>query len=217
MYGGSPSRTDNYLGLASKKSSVEKKTAITTGYQKKTLESPNSRKKWGQQQASSSKKVSPQQIKVYQTPSKARADFDEAPHIQLREPLQPPPLVEEKHAVMQPLFGLTEEAAQYEVVFRVRYETIVGQSLYVMGSIPELGSWKEFVCPLTWSEGHFWQTEDFVVSSPCFSYKYVVRNGGECEPTWEKGIDRIADLRILKSQFSSREVVLDDKWEHFKV
>jgi hypothetical protein len=42
---------------------------------------------------------------------------------------------------------------------QVYYESKFGEYLCVTGSIPQLGSWKEFKCLLKWTEGHFWVTE----------------------------------------------------------
>lgn len=74
----------------------------------------------------------------------------------------------------------------------------MGQSLYVMGSIKELGEWKEFVCPLSWTEGHVWVTEEMVLDQAIFKYKYVLKedNGATI---WERGYDRIADLTLLEN------------------
>lgn len=72
----------------------------------------------------------------------------------------------------------------------------MGQSLYVMGNIKELGAWNEFVCPMQWTEGHIWITDNLTLTQPIFYYKYVVKQ--EDGPTiWETGFDRLADLTIL--------------------
>ena len=44
-----------------------------------------------------------------------------------------------------------------------------------MGSIKELGCWKEFVCPMKWTEDHIWVTDELLVESPIFQYKYVLK------------------------------------------
>lgn len=87
----------------------------------------------------------------------------------------------------------------YNVNFKVFYETEMGQSVCVLGSIPELGSWKTLKCHMTWTEGHIWQmSQPVVTSTPFFSYKYVLMDGDKTEMVrWESGIDRIADLRLL--------------------
>ena len=74
----------------------------------------------------------------------------------------------------------------------------MGQMLYVMGGIEELGNWQEYKCPMSWTEGHYWVANVDVKSGSYFQYKYVIVNeGGHEEPIWEGGIDRVADLAIL--------------------
>ena len=65
-----------------------------------------------------------------------------------------------------------------------------------MGSLPELGEWKKYLCAMTWTDDHVWVTTDLVVRSPMFTYKYVLKSS-ESETVWETGYNRIADLKIL--------------------
>lgn len=44
-----------------------------------------------------------------------------------------------------------------------------------MGSIPELGLWSEFKCPMNWTEGHVWVAENIQIKEPIFQYKYVLK------------------------------------------
>ena len=120
-----------------------------------------------------------------------------------------------------PSRGRVEQASEYRLTLKVGYETVVGQSLYVMGSIPELGSWTEFACPMTWTDGHVWVTNDLTVRSQAiFQYKYVIKQE-QGETIWESGLDRLADLTILANQSKDRHasnvkfVQLQDEWEHF--
>ena len=48
---------------------------------------------------------------------------------------------------------------KYFVTFKIFYQTEYGESLQVVGNIKELGSWKAYNCPLKWSEGHVWVSE----------------------------------------------------------
>ena len=48
---------------------------------------------------------------------------------------------------------------KYFVTFKIFYQTEYGESLQVVGNIKELGSWKAYICPLKWSEGHVWVSE----------------------------------------------------------
>jgi hypothetical protein len=47
----------------------------------------------------------------------------------------------------------------------------------VVGSIPELGNWKDIKCHLTWTSGHIWVLEKpLIVSEPYFVYKYIMKD-----------------------------------------
>lgn len=66
-----------------------------------------------------------------------------------------------------------------------------------MGSIQELGSWKDYKVPLKWTEGHIWASEPMTIkSNSYFTYKYVVMFQDRAIK-WERGPHRIADLVIL--------------------
>ena len=41
----------------------------------------------------------------------------------------------------------------------MKYETIFGQSIAVVGSIDELGKWQEPTHHLIWTTGHVWKSE----------------------------------------------------------
>lgn len=87
--------------------------------------------------------------------------------------------------------------ATYNLQLRVFYQTDFGESLQVVGSIEELGSWKNYKCPMKWTEGHYWTTENLIITSATFfTYKYVIMKNNKATK-WEKGPNRIADLKIL--------------------
>ena len=76
------------------------------------------------------------------------------------------------------------------------FETIVGENMCILGSIPELGSWKEFKAHMVWTEGHIWKTtEPIITSEPMFSYKYALLDGENDQAQelqqWERGVDRL--------------------------
>lgn len=56
---------------------------------------------------------------------------------------------------------------------------------------------------MTWTEGHIWVAENLeITTKPNFNYKYVVLVGGN-PSEWEKGENRLADLRAIKEGLSS--------------
>ena len=79
------------------------------------------------------------------------------------------------------------------------HATKFGQSLCVLGSIPELGEWKYFKHHMQWTEGNVWiSKEPLMTSSYYFSYKYATLDEN-CSQLigWERGVDRIADLEVM--------------------
>jgi hypothetical protein len=129
----------------------------------------------------------------------------------------------------------------YSLSLKIFYETIPGESICVVGSIPELGNWKELKAHMTWTEGHIWVIDKPVVTNqPFFSYKYVLMDNDKKDMVkWESGIDRIAELGLLPEmdapvrkvvslggtgssdlfiqKMDLKHVELNDEWETFMV
>lgn len=79
-----------------------------------------------------------------------------------------------------------------------------------MGEIEELGSWKKFTGQMQWTEGHIWVLENLYVSSkPFFNYKYVLMKN-EKPHTWERGYNRVADLRLLPEITGQKEALMQN-------
>lgn len=108
-------------------------------------------------------------------------------------------------------------------------ETRPGQSMSIVGSLPQLGRWKDFNAgSMKWSEGHIWQLKlNLTSKDTVFFYKYVKVNNGNVEE-WEQGYNRIADLLSLhqtqnlnKEEESKAsdvsEVYLNDSWHQYTV
>lgn len=85
----------------------------------------------------------------------------------------------------------------YALHFSIFYETRVGQTLAVVGSLKELGQWKDYNCHLIWTDGHIWRSgRPIIVRESYFEYKYVLLDNDEVVG-WEEGVNRIADLDAL--------------------
>lgn len=85
----------------------------------------------------------------------------------------------------------------YALHFAIYYETIVGESIAVVGNLEELGKWKEYKCHLIWTEGHIWRSsKPIIVRESYFEYKYVLLEDDKVN-SWEEGVNRIADLDLL--------------------
>ena len=95
--------------------------------------------------------------------------------------------------------SLAYKGIQYSVTFRVQIKVNFGETICVLGSLPELGKWTEFKHHLVWTEGNVWESvTPLVTHSYYFQYKYALldKNGTELI-NWEKGIDRLADMEIM--------------------
>ena len=64
-----------------------------------------------------------------------------------------------------------------KLLFRIGYNTAWGESLYLLGSVKELGEWNESkALKMTYEDG-IWSTEvDIKRNVKSFEYCYIVRN-----------------------------------------
>ena len=70
-----------------------------------------------------------------------------------------------------------------------------------MGSLPELGKWKDIKHHLIWTEGDIWESaKPLKTNSYYFQYKYALIKDKKELVCWEIGIDRLADLEIMHAQ-----------------
>jgi len=96
-----------------------------------------------------------------------------------------------------------------KVTFTIKYKTDYGQNLYLIGSTPELGNWKEFKQKMKWTEDHIWTTT-ITISDNYFEYKYAVK--GSNNVLWEQGPNRICVLDILPDP-----IKIISYWESYTV
>ena len=47
----------------------------------------------------------------------------------------------------------------FSVMFKLKYVTVPGEDLFVIGDLPQLGSNKDLKHGLKWTEGHIWVSE----------------------------------------------------------
>lgn len=105
---------------------------------------------------------------------------------------EPPPKIEPLH--------------DYLLTFRLHCHVDFGQEVYVVGSLQELGLWKDNTkVKLQWTDDHYWVNQQPVRiphETLChFQYKYVILNKNKEVVKWEDSkFNRLADLDILKVQ-----------------
>ena len=68
-----------------------------------------------------------------------------------------------------------------------------------MGSLKELGAWKEFKHHMKWTDGDNWvSVSPLITDAFYFQYKYaILEKEGTERVSWENGVDKIADLEIM--------------------
>lgn len=88
-----------------------------------------------------------------------------------------------------------------KVVFKICYETVPGQDLFIIGEDPKLGSWntEKLKLPLKWSENHVWTGEVAVKKLPKSSaFKFIVKQL-DGSFLWENRENRIFDLNKISN------------------
>ena len=78
--------------------------------------------------------------------------------------------------------------------------------MFIIGSIEELGRWKNWsapACKMEWTEGHVWKTQDIVIKNTSrFQYKYILKDQDD-NLIWDNGINRIADLKLKTEEIQA--------------
>ncbi len=107
-----------------------------------------------------------------------------------------------------------EDSSEYTIKFSIKYTTQIGENIYILGNIQELGNWKETKIKLKWSEGHIWKSKLTLPSKvKNFCFKFVCASDKHMR--WEEGADRIFDR--TKFDENSDTIKLDCVWEHFSI
>ena len=140
-----------------------------------------------------------------ETPSPAIATAEEA-LIELMDADEDPSIF--GAAVSAETFSDFEPARANTVVFTVVSQLEVGETLVVVGNVPELGGWTaELGAKMTWGEGNVWTTAvDIPIapgsdgeSPPPVEFKLVRLNEATGAATWQEGDNFVADVLAGKT------------------
>ncbi len=106
--------------------------------------------------------------------------------------------------------------SSFMVTFQIKYQTHPGQEIYILGGIPELGSWKNLEFKLKWTPGHIWE-KTLTLSSDCnsFHYKFVCYDSNDKSRRWEDGQNRYFNKLFLSDSENLRTHTLFCTWEMF--
>lgn len=121
--------------------------------------------------------------------------------------------------------AVPEENDSVPVKFRIKYRLEEGESIYVLGSIPELGSWNKMHSPLMTPAPKRDSIYELVMILPRdakheeFEYKYFTRRADGTR-RWEQGDNRIArpfDKGAPRELDADEAVLWDDRWEKIRI
>jgi len=81
----------------------------------------------------------------------------------------------------------------FTVEFSVQYHTNFGEIVFIVGNIPEIGSWKEGLAKrMEWTDGGLWKLQvTFPSASIPIEYKYVMLNTFTKQLRWEVSANHV--------------------------
>ena len=87
-----------------------------------------------------------------------------------------------------------------KICFEMKYNTRIGENLGIIGSIPELGAWKENkALKMAWNNDNIWKASLFYNNAVAeiFEYKFIFLCNGSVKQ-WEDGSNRKFSLANIK-------------------
>jgi hypothetical protein len=96
----------------------------------------------------------------------------------------------------------TSSTPEYEVSFKIFYKTELGENIFVVGDLPELGKANDIQKhPLKWTAGHIWvSVKPIRTKMAMFRYSYAqIDERTKLKVDHDENIKRIADLKSMSS------------------
>jgi hypothetical protein len=85
------------------------------------------------------------------------------------------------------------------IYFEIKYDTQMGESMAIIGSIDKLGCWDvNRALHLNWNEGNVWITSFEYHEKNDFEYKFIFVENGHVKE-WENGINRKFSYQQIES------------------
>lgn len=86
-----------------------------------------------------------------------------------------------------------------KINFEIKFDTFIGQSISIIGSIDKLGNWDEYkALNMNWTEGNIWKANIEHDDIKSFEYKFIFMENGAIKK-WEDGINRIFSFSQIKN------------------
>ena len=87
----------------------------------------------------------------------------------------------------------------HKINFEIKFDTFIGQSISIIGSIDKLGNWDECkALNMNWTEGNIWKANIEYDDNKGFEYKFIFMENGAIKK-WEDGINRIFSFSQIKN------------------
>ena len=107
-----------------------------------------------------------------------------------------------KHKTEQILNQITNTNCSFKlqkINFEIKFDTFIGQSISIIGSIDKLGNWDEYkALNMNWTEGNIWKANMEYDDIKGFEYKFIFMENGAIKK-WEDGINRIFSFSQIKN------------------
>lgn len=103
-----------------------------------------------------------------------------------------------------------------KIIFSINYNSIYGEEVAILGSLPKLGIWQlTGALPLHWNEGNNWTGEIIVENEDCqnFEFKFIVVEKGKIKK-WENGDNNIVIFDELINNILSNKVGRYNKYKY---
>ena len=108
-----------------------------------------------------------------------------------------------KHKTEQILNQITNTNCSFKlqkINFEIKFDTFIGQSISIIGSIDKLGNWDEYkALNMNWTEGNIWKANIEHDDIKSFEYKFIFMENGAIKK-WEDGINRIFSFSQIKNK-----------------
>ena len=103
-----------------------------------------------------------------------------------------------------------------KIIFALKYNSIFGEEVFVLGSISKLGFWDlRRGLPLKWNEGNIWIGEISLDKKDLknFEFKFVVVEKGNIK-FWESGTNNIINFEELINKMKNNKVGRYNKYKY---
>jgi len=101
-----------------------------------------------------------------------------------------------------------------KIIFSIRYNTIFGEEIGILGSIPILGNWNQNeIFHLNWNNGNIWTGEINIENLPDFEFKFILSSNGNLKK-WENGDNNKVNFDKLINEIKYKKKGYFNKYEY---